>query len=97
MLDVTFELEALDEAAERLVPSEPVLITEHEVTLGTAVALRTRPATRRRWREATQGLLSAAQRVFVSAAPAERPTRRHYPKRYAYLENACMARAMERL
>jgi hypothetical protein len=86
-----------DEACERLVPPTPVLISEHEVALATAVALQAQPSTRRRWIDATHGLLVAVQRSFAAPAHHDRPGRREYPKHYAFLENACMARAMERL
>jgi hypothetical protein len=89
--------ETLDEARERLVSPAPVLISEHEVSLGTAVALRGRPKTRRRWFEATKVLLAAMQRSRTPSTQEGRPVRRDYPKRYAYLENACMAREMDRL
>jgi hypothetical protein len=86
-----------DEAKERLVSPAPVLISEHEVALATAVALRPRPTTRRRWFEATQVLFAAMQRSLTPATREDRPVRRDYPKRYAFLENACMAREMDRL
>ena len=44
--------ETPDEARERLASPAPVLISEQEVALGTAVALRAQPTTRRRWFEA---------------------------------------------
>jgi hypothetical protein len=87
-----------DEARERMVAPAPApaLISEHEVALATAIALRARPQARRRWMEATHGLLAAVQRSF--AAPThDGPARRACPKRYTFLENACMAREMERL
>jgi hypothetical protein len=86
-----------DEATERLAPPAPVLISEHEVALATAVALRPRPATRPRWVEATQTLLAAMRRTVTPTARESRPVRRDYPKRYAFLESACMAREMDRL
>ena len=88
---------ALDEAQERLVSPAPVLISEHEVAFSTAVALRTRPATRRRWFEAAHVLLAAVQRSLAPSRQEGRPVRREYPRHYAYLENACMAREMARL
>ena len=90
-------LETLDEARERLVSPAPVLISQHEVALGTAVALRARPTTRRRWFEATKVLLAAMQRSPAPSTQEARPVRRDYPKHYAFLENACMAREMDRL
>ncbi|HEY6818475.1 MAG TPA: hypothetical protein VI196_03755 [Mycobacterium sp.] len=89
--------ETLDEARERLVSPAPVLISEREVALGTAVALRARPTTRRRWFEAINVLRAAMERSLAPSAQEARPVRRDYPKRYTYLENACMAREMDRL
>src|ERR1700722_19141007 len=89
--------ESVDEARERLVSPAPVLISEHEVALGTAVALRPRPKTRRRWFETTKVLLAAMQRSLAPSTHEGRPARREYPKHYAFLENACMAREMNRL
>ena len=86
-----------DEARERLVSPAPALISEHEVALATAIALQTRPPARRRWLAATHGLRAAVQRLFAASPDGDRPVRREYPKRYAFLENACMAREMERL
>ncbi len=87
----------LDESRERLVSPAPILISEHEVALGTALALRARPAARRWWSEATHVLLAAVQRSLAPSTQEGRPARRSYPKHYAYLENACMAREMARL
>ena len=89
--------ETLDEARERLVSPAQVLISEQEVALGTAVALRARPKTRRRWFEAINVLRAAMQRSLTASTQEGRPVRRDYPKRYAFLENACMAREMDRL
>jgi len=86
-----------DEARERLVSPTPVLISEHEVAFATAVALQAQPPIRRRWIDATHGLLAAVQRSFAAPAHHDRSGRREYPKHYAFLESACMARAMERL
>jgi len=89
--------ETLDEARERLVSPAPVLISEREVSLGTAVALRARPTTRRRWFEAINVVRAAMQRSLAPSSQEARPVRREYPKRYTFLENACMAREMDRL
>ena len=90
-------LETLDEARERLVSPAPVLISEQEVALGTAAALRARPKTRRRWFGAVNVLRGAMQRSLAPSTQETRPVRRDYPKRYTFLENACMAREMDRL
>ena len=89
--------ETPDEARERLVSPASVLISEQEVALGTAVALRAQPTTRRRWFEAINALRAAMQRSLAPSTQEARPVRRDYPKRYTFLENACMAREMDRL
>ena len=70
----------------------PVLITEHEVILCTASATTgALPAT------STGGRIAALLRLFTPS-PDRRPARRHYPpRRYSYVEAACMAREMDRL
>ena len=87
----------LDEAQERLVLPAPLLISEHEVALGTAVALRARPTTRRRWFDAINVLRAAVRRSPAPSTHEGRPVRRDYPTHYTFLENACMAREMGRL
>jgi hypothetical protein len=70
-------------------PQPPVLITEQEVMLGTAavVAPPSIPITRR---------MIDALRV-VGAALRPPPPRPHYPSRASFLEDARMAREMDRL
>ena len=97
MLTENIAAKTLDEARERLVSPAPVLISEREVSLGTAVALRARPTTRRRWFEAINVVRAAMQRSLAPSSQEARPVRREYPKRYTFLENACMAREMDRL
>jgi hypothetical protein len=72
----------------------PTLITEQEVLLGTAVALR--PPSTRWWTR----LGLASRRMFVTTAAdqrPERPERRHYPRQYDFIADARMAREMDRL
>lgn len=97
MVNETLGLVTLDEAQEQLVSPEAVLITEQEVVLGTAVALRARPVPRHRWSEATHVLLATVRRAFAPAIQEGRPVHRYYPKQYAFLEKACMGREMDRL
>ena len=66
-----------------------VLITEAQVALGTAAATGVRRK-ERRW-------VALLSRIFVAAARQSRPKRRRSIPRMAYLENALMAREMERL
>lgn len=70
----------------------PVLISEQQLMLATAAAgAAAQTAVRRRWMS-----LVWLRRSPRSDVPRER--RRHYPSSYRlYLENAAMARAMERL
>jgi hypothetical protein len=71
-----------------------VLITTQQVLFSTAAAVGVP-------RESTGArILAAVRRVFAPSAPAQRPSRerpQYYPKRYGFIENAAMARAMERL
>jgi len=97
MLDTQLTATPRHHVAEQLVSAEQVLITEKEVALGTAAALGARSSTKRRWIDATHGLLAAMHRTLAPATPEGGRTHREYPKHYAFLENACLARAMERL
>ena len=74
MLTQDLPVIAPDEAHERLVSPAPVLISEADValataiTLATAMVLRNRPPARRRWMEATRGLLATARRSLTAPA-----------------------------
>ncbi|BBZ38295.1 hypothetical protein [Mycobacterium conspicuum] len=71
-----------------------VVITPQQVLLGTAAAAGVRRA------HPGGRLVAAVRRMFATSTAssrAPRPRPRYQPKRYAYLENAAMARAMERL
>ena len=69
-------------------PDTTVLITEAQVALGTAVATGLRPK-QRRW-------VALLGRIF-DLPEQSRPKRRPNPPRMAYLEQARMARELERL
>ena len=71
------------------------LITEQQVLLSTAAAVALPPAKTRRWSDTVQAVSGALRALF--AASEKPPARRHYPKRYGYLENALMSREMDRL
>jgi hypothetical protein len=74
------------------VTQAPVLITAQEVVFSTAAAVRERPATTR------HGLIAVLRGIFVnSQANAEKPRRHYPPRRDSFLENARMAREMQRL
>jgi hypothetical protein len=71
--------------------STEVLITTQQVLFGTAAAVRTR-------REHIGGrLVATMRRMFATSTDTSRPRAQYYPKRYGFLENALMAREMERL
>jgi hypothetical protein len=74
----------------------PVLITEAEVAFGTAAAVPLRRATTGWWTWASRAALAVRQ-TFAGLVVDERPTPRHHPKRYWYLEDARMGREMGRL
>ena len=93
MLDTQLTAKPRDHVAELPVTAQQVLITENEVALGTAAALGAR-STRRRW---TEVLVAAMNRTRAPATHEATRLHREYPKHYAFLENAAMARAMERL
>jgi hypothetical protein len=73
------------------VSSTEVLITTQEVVFSTAAAVGVR-------RENIGGrLVAITRRMFATSTDASRPRRQHYPKRYEFLEDARMAREMDRL
>jgi hypothetical protein len=85
------------EPALEALSAAPILITEQEVVFGTAAAVRARPTTMRSWTKATSVALAAVRRMFATPIPDTRQARRHYPKRYVFLEHSCMSREMDRL
>lgn len=76
----------------QLLPA-PTLISEHEVMLGTAAAVKVQPT---RWWTVATRVLSVPLRRGVASRSA-RPQRRHVPSRASYLEYSRMAREMHRL
>lgn len=68
---------------------EPVLISVHEVAFSTAA---TAPV--RRW---TWSPVAAIRRMRPPAPHREHSARGDHPRRYSFLDNACMAREMDRL
>jgi hypothetical protein len=70
------------------------LITEQHVLFSTAVAVappRVRPS---RWAMAIKSVSSAMSALFTDSRP---PAQRYQARRSAYLENALIAREMDRL
>lgn len=82
--------------APKAVAPAPVLIPEQHVAFGTAVVLRP-PARPSRWNRVTSAVSVAVRGMTLTSTPDARPKRQDCPRRYAFLENASMARAMERL
>jgi hypothetical protein len=77
--------------------SAPVLFTEQEVAFSTAAALSVRPAKMWRWAVATAVVVAALHRTALPLTLEKWAPRRYYSRRYEFLENAAMAREMERL
>jgi hypothetical protein len=71
------------------------LITEQQVLFSTAASVALPPAKTRRWSDTVRVVSGALRAMF--AASEKPPARKHYPKRYGYLENALMSREMDRL
>ena len=67
----------------------PVLISEQEVMLGTAAAVRPQST------QITRRMINALHVVGAALQPP--PPRPHYARRAAYLERAAMSREMDRL
>ena len=91
----------LEESREKLVTSQPTstetqaLITEQQVLFSSAAAVALPPAKTRRWTDTIHAISGALRAMF--AATEKPPARRHYPKRHAWMDNALMAREMDRL
>jgi hypothetical protein len=91
----------LEESRETSVTSAPMsseaqaLITEQQVLFSTAAAVALPPAKTRRWTGAIQAVSGALRAMF--AASEKPPAKKHYPKRYVWLENSLMSREMDRL
>ncbi len=91
----------LDESQEKLVTSQrtstetQALITEQQVLFSTAAAVTLPPAKTRRWTDTIHAISGALRAMF--ATTEKPPARRHYPKRHAWMDNALMAREMDRL
>ncbi|ORV92145.1 hypothetical protein AWC11_09245 [Mycobacterium interjectum] len=74
------------------VTSAEVLISTQQVVFSTATALG---VVRRK--SIGGRLVAGVRRMLATPTDASVPQRRHYPKRYGFLENSLMAREMERL
>lgn len=91
----------LEESQEKLVTSQrtstetQALITEQQVLLSSAAAVTLPPPKTRRWTDTIHAIGGALRAMF--ATTEKPPARRHYPKRHAWMDNALMAREMDRL
>ncbi|TAM67876.1 hypothetical protein [Mycobacterium sp.] len=91
-LDVAPGVEATLEAAS----PPPTLITEQQVAFATAAAAPVPSPTVRWWAKTIHAVRAASSMRRTPRAKAHRP-RPYYPRHYGYLENARMAREMDRL
>ena len=83
----------VDPAAELALTETPILITEHEVIFGTAAAVRV-PSMRTAGRWIAQ---LRPRHLFMRSRADERAAKhRQHPHHYDFLEQALMARGMER-
>jgi hypothetical protein len=87
--DAPERLQQDDGQAQSPTADTAVLITKDEVSLGTAAAAGLRKKNRR-W-------FGAPGRIFAMAVNDSRPRTQHIQRRIAYLEDARIAREMERL
>ena len=71
------------------------LITEEQVRFSTAAAVALPPAKTRGFGDVVHELAEKVRAMFASSE--KRPAKKHYPKRYDFLEDARMAREMDRL
>jgi hypothetical protein len=97
MLNENVAVITLEEADERLLSPAPVLITEQQIALGTAAALRPRPTPRRRWMRASYFWRAVLHSARVPSPQDGLPKGRGYPTHYQFLEDACLAREMYHL
>ena len=83
----------VESVVEPAVAEAPILITEQEVLLSTAAAV-TVPS--KKTAEQWIALLRPRRRFMHSRADERAAKHRHYPHHYVFLEQALMAREMER-
>jgi len=99
-MTVTAETPALaapdTESSRQVGVPKPVLITVQEVAFSTAAAMPVRPTTRHS-AGAPSVVVTALRRMLPRSTSDVPGSRRDYPKRYSFLEHACMSREMDRL
>jgi hypothetical protein len=80
------------------VSAPPILIPGQEVAFSAATALGLlQPKTSRWWLRATRVIAAAPRRLFLTSTADSLRPQRYSPRRYSFLENAIMAREMDRL
>jgi hypothetical protein len=84
----------VESVVEFAVAEAPILITEQEVLLSTAAAVT---APRKKTAEQWIALLRPRRPFMHSRADDRSAKHRHYPRHYAFLEQALMGREMDRL
>jgi hypothetical protein len=75
-------------------PTETPLISEQQLLFSTAAAVALPPARTHRWSDTVHAVAAA---VGTWVATAAKPPKPIHPKRRVWLENALMAREMDRL
>jgi hypothetical protein len=75
----------------------PILIPGQEIAFSTAAAPGLQRKTPRRCFRATRVIAAALRRLFLTSTADSRRPQRYSPRRYSFLENAIMAREMDRL
>lgn len=71
------------------------LITEQQLQFSTAAAVALPPSRTRGIGDLVQVVAAKVRAAF--ARSEKRPAKKDYPKRYGWIENAAMSRAMDRL
>jgi hypothetical protein len=75
----------------------PILITDQQVAVSTAVTMPLRPRTVH-WRSEAAGVaVAVVHRMLVRSTSDGRQLHEYCSRRYEFLERSCMARAMDRL
>jgi hypothetical protein len=84
----------VESVLEPAVAAAPILITEQEVLLSTAAAVR---VSSKKTAEQWIALLRSRRLFMHSGADEPAAKHRHYPRHYVFLEQALMGREMDRL
>jgi len=77
--------------------ASPKLISEQELALSTAAALGVQARASRGWLSAIRALAAVPVGMFWASTADSHREPRYYPRHYRFIENARMAREMQRL